>query len=124
MLFEGGLIIFYGKEIIGVLFVDDEVSGVFLRVQGIEGNDTALNIERFKELSGNGDFVGRACNFALGNNDTFLVEKCRKQMHRGAVFLSCALEGFSINCDSKSFSCKRTEPVGECLINGIGVNAL
>ena len=123
-LFEGWLIIFYGKKDNQRPFFDKKFSSRFLSVQSVEGNDAALNSKRFKKLFDNGDFICGAFNLALGDNDTLLLKEGRKQMNLRTILLPSALECLSINCDSNIFSGKRTEPVGKSLINGVSVNQL
>jgi len=80
VLFECGLIVFYGENIICFLFFNEVARSVFLGMEGIKSNNTAIDIEGIKKCTHNRDFIGGVFNGTLGNNSALLLEKSGKEV--------------------------------------------
>ena len=75
ILFQGGLIIFHRKQIVGMLLLHEKTGGLLLGMQRISGDDTTGKVKIFQQGSHGGNFITFGGDGLLGDYDAFFMEK-------------------------------------------------
>lgn len=93
---QGGLIALDQRDVVGVLVLDEEARVGGLRVEGVEGDHRAVQVERGKQGLEDGDLVGRGDHLALGGDQAGPRHR-GEQMDLGAVGAAGTAHGLAVH---------------------------
>jgi hypothetical protein len=121
---EGGLILLDGEQVVGLFVLDEEAGGFALGMQGIGGDNPAVELKRLEQWLDLGDLVGLRRDLALRDGDALALEEGAQEMDPGAVFAHGTAQALAVDGHGLAGLGQAQEPVAQAGIDARHIGAL